>query len=49
MEIIFFTSADDVELKDVDSVIITAATSSNEPIELATKIARNKDKNCCYW
>ncbi len=40
----FFTSADDVELKDVDSVIITAATSSNEPIELATKIARNKAK-----
>ena len=35
---------DDVELKDVDSVIITAATSSNEPIELATKIARNKAK-----
>ena len=40
----FFTSADDVELKDVDTVIITAATSSNEPIELATKIARNKAK-----
>ena len=40
----FFTSADDIELKDVDTVIITAATSSNEPIELATKIARNKAK-----
>ena len=40
----FFTSADDVELRDVDTVIITAATSSNEPIELATKIARNKAK-----
>ena len=38
----FFTSAEDIELKDVDTVIITAATSSNEPIELATKIARNK-------
>ena len=40
----FFTSADDIELNDVDTVIITAATSSNEPIELATKIARNKAK-----
>jgi len=40
----FFTSADDIQLKDVDTVIITAATSSNEPIELATKIARNKAK-----
>ena len=40
----FFTSANDIELRDVDTVIITAATSSNEPIELATKIARNKAK-----
>ena len=40
----FFSSADDVELRDIDSVIITAATNSNEPIELATKIARNKAK-----
>ncbi len=40
----FFTSAEEVELRDVDTVIITAATSSNEPIELATKIARNKAK-----
>ena len=35
---------EDIELNDVDTVIITAATSSNEPIELATKIARNKAK-----
>tara|TARA_B100001093_G_scaffold473845_1_gene498072 strand:+ start:334 stop:2424 length:2091 start_codon:yes stop_codon:yes gene_type:complete len=40
----FFASADEVELSDVDTVIITAASSSNEPIELATKIARNKAK-----
>jgi predicted dehydrogenase len=40
----FFTSDDEVELRDVDTVIITAASSSNEPIELATKIARNKAK-----
>ena len=40
----FFTSADEVELTGVDTVIITAATSSNEPVELATKIARNKAK-----
>ena len=31
-------------MTNVDSVIITAATSSNEPIEIATKIARNKAK-----
>ena len=31
-------------MTNVDSVIITAATSSNEPIEVATKIARNKAK-----
>ena len=40
----FFASADEVELRDVDTVIITAASSSSEPIELATKIARNKAK-----
>jgi predicted dehydrogenase len=40
----FFTSVDKASIQDVDSVIITAATSSNEPIEVATKIARNKAK-----
>ena len=40
----YFTSIDKASIQDVDSVIITAATSSNEPIELATKIARNKAK-----
>jgi predicted dehydrogenase len=38
----FYSSVDEVELVNIDSVIITAATSSNEPIEVATKIARNK-------
>mgnify|MGYP001311244174 FL=1 len=40
----YFKSVEDVELSNVDSVIITAATESNEPIEVATKIARNKAK-----
>ena len=40
----FFTSIEKASIQDVDSVIITAATSSNEPIEVATKIARNKAK-----
>ena len=40
--LIFYSSVDEVELVNIDSVIITAATSSNEPIEVATKIARNK-------
>ena len=40
----FFTSIDKASIQGVDSVIITAATSSNEPIEVATKIARNKAK-----
>ena len=40
----YFTSIDKASIQDVDSVIITAATSSNEPIEVATKIARNKAK-----
>ena len=33
-----------MNLENVDSVIITAASSTNEPIEVATKIARNKAK-----
>ncbi len=40
----FFTSIEKASIQNVDSVIITAATSSNEPIEVATKIARNKAK-----
>ena len=40
----FFTSIEKASIQDIDSVIITAATSSNEPIEVATKIARNKAK-----
>ena len=40
----YFTSIEKASIQDVDSVIITAATSSNEPIEVATKIARNKAK-----
>ena len=40
----YFTSIDKASVQDIDSVIITAATSSNEPIEVATKIARNKAK-----
>ena len=40
----FFTSFEKASIQDVDSVIITAATSSNEPIEVATKIARSKAK-----
>ena len=33
-----------INSENVDSVIITAASSSNEPIEVATRIARNKAK-----
>ena len=40
----YFASIDEANVQDIDSVIITAATSSNEPIEVATKIARNKAK-----
>ena len=40
----FFTSIEKASIQDIDSVIITAATPSNEPIEVATKIARNKAK-----
>lgn len=40
----FYTSVEEANMANVDSVIITAATSSNEPIEVATKIARNKAK-----
>ena len=40
----FFPSIDDLPVDEVDSVIITAASNSNEPIEAATKIARNKSK-----
>ncbi len=40
----FYTSVEEANMTNVDSVIITAATSSNEPIEVATKIARNKAK-----
>ena len=39
-----YKSVEEIELNNVDSVIITAATGSNEPIEVATKIARNKAK-----
>ena len=46
----FYTSIEDaindnsINSENVDAVIITAASSSNEPIEVATKIARNKAK-----
>ena len=40
----FYESVDELDLNNVDSVIITAASSSNEPIDIATKIARNKAK-----
>ena len=40
----FYTSIDDIEFTNVDAVIITAASISNDPIEVATKIARNKAK-----
>jgi predicted dehydrogenase len=46
----FYTSIEDaindksINSENVDSVIITAASSSNEPIEVATRIARNKAK-----
>ena len=40
----FFPSIDDLPVDEVDSIIITAASNSNKPIEAATKIARNKSK-----
>ena len=40
----YFASINDLPIDEVDSVIITAASDSNEPIETATKIARNKAK-----
>ena len=40
----FFPSIDHLPVDEVDSIIITAASNSNEPIEAATKIARNKSK-----
>ena len=40
----FFPSIDDLPVDEVDSIIITAASNTNEPIEAATKIARNKSK-----
>lgn len=40
----FYPSIDDLPVDEVDSIIITAASNSNEPIEAATKIARNKSK-----
>ena len=40
----FFSSINDLPVDEVDSIIITAASDSNEPIEAATKIARNKAK-----
>ena len=40
----YFASINDLPIDEVDSVIITAASDSNEPIEAATKIARNKAK-----
>ena len=40
----FYESVDGLDLNNVDSVIITAASSSNQPIDIATKIARNKAK-----
>ena len=39
-----YETIEGLNLENVDSVIITAAASSNEPIEVATKIARNKAK-----
>ena len=39
-----YETVEGLNLENVDSVIITAASSSNEPIEVATKIARNKAK-----
>ncbi len=40
----FYASIDDLPIDEADAVIITAASESNEPIEAATKIARNKAK-----
>ena len=40
----FYASIDDLPIDEADTVIITAASESNEPIEAATKIARNKAK-----
>jgi predicted dehydrogenase/threonine dehydrogenase-like Zn-dependent dehydrogenase len=40
----FYSSIEDIVQNSFDSIIITAATSSNEPIETATKLARNKAK-----
>ena len=40
----YFASINDLPIDEADSVIITAASDSNEPIEAATKIARNKAK-----
>ncbi|MFL2647658.1 MAG: Gfo/Idh/MocA family oxidoreductase [Candidatus Actinomarina sp.] len=40
----FHETVEGLNLENVDSVIITAASSTNEPIEVATKIARNKAK-----
>lgn len=40
----FYSSIEDIDQNSFDSIIITAATSSNEPIETATKLARNKAK-----
>ncbi len=40
----YFASINNLPIDEVDSVIITAASDSNEPIEAATKIARNKAK-----
>ena len=40
----YYASIDDLPIDEADAVIITAASESNEPIEAATKIARNKAK-----
>jgi len=40
----YYASIDDLPIDEADTVIITAASESNEPIEAATKIARNKAK-----
>ncbi len=40
----YYASIDDLPIDEADAVIITAASKSNEPIEAATKIARNKAK-----
>ena len=40
----YYASIDDLPINEADAVIITAASESNEPIEAATKIARNKAK-----